>query len=217
MASQISDSTPNPEPTGPSPDAPSPELEPVETGEVNTSAETTVQPTVLQTLPDSTPLSDRELPAGLSEDLETGTAPVLCPKDGPDSLCPDQADPGSPDVGPEVETADPCGNPEPGLTATLMGNRSPVPLPRRGTRPRKQSERYTLVRRLQVLPVNQAQTGPTIWLFPTIGIAETLSNSSPSCPTNTLNSEQTDIVLLGMSCWPSFRTLGLELGNECSC
>ena len=135
MASQISDSTPNPEPTGPSPDAPSPELETVETGEVNTSepAETTVQPTVLQTLPDSTPLPDRELPAGLSEDLETGTAPVLCPKDGPDSLCPDQADPGSPDIGPEVETADPCSNPEPGLTATLMGNRSPVLLPRRGT------------------------------------------------------------------------------------
>ncbi len=33
----------------------------------------------------------------------------------------------------------------------------------------------------------------------------------------TLNSAQTDSVLLGMSSWPSFRTLGLGLDNEYSC
>ncbi len=90
-----------------------------------------------------------------------------------------QANLGSPDSGSEVKRTDSCSNPDPGLTETLVGSRSPVALPRRGTRPRKQSGRYTPVRRLQVLPVHQAQVRPTVWLFPTLGVAITLTSCSP--------------------------------------
>ncbi len=38
--------------------------------------------------------------------------------------------------------------------------------------------------------------------------------SSPSCPTNSLNSEQTDGVLSGMHSWPDLCTLGLGLATS---
>ncbi len=89
---------------------------------------------------DSTPLTDRESCAGLSTDLETEATPMLCPEDVPDLMLPTQADPGIPDIGPKVETTNLCSDPDPGLTETLVGSRSRIPLPCRGSRPHKQPE-----------------------------------------------------------------------------
>ncbi len=122
-------------------------LESAETNEANTTkpAETTVQPMVLETMFDSTPLPDQKSPAGLSGDLKTETALMLCPEDVPDPMRPTLADPVSQDVSPEVKPTDICSNPDQRLTETLMGSRSPIPSPHRGTQPRKRPERYTPV------------------------------------------------------------------------
>ena len=132
---QISDPTLDPEPAEPHPDAPSLAQEPVETNEANTAepAETEVLPMVRETLSDSTPCPDQELPTGLSNDPEIKTAPMLHPEDVPDQLHPVLTDSDGPDVGPEVEPAYSCSDPGLGLTETQMGSQSPVPSPCRGT------------------------------------------------------------------------------------
>ncbi len=131
---QISNPTPEPEPAESHPNAPSPTPEPVETSEANIAepTETKVQPTVLDTLSDSTPCPDQESLAGLPSNPEAETAPMLHPKDVPDQLHPVPTDSDGPDVDPEVEPADSCSDPDLGLPETQMGSRSPVPLPRRG-------------------------------------------------------------------------------------
>ncbi len=203
---QIFDPTPDPEPALQPADPPNIVLEPDETNEANMtkSAETDTQPVVLDTRLNSTTQAATETSARQSAVLETEVAPAACPDVAPSSLLADQTEPEGPDDSPEVETISQSSNPDPGALETLVGSRSPVLLPRRGTRPCKQPERYAPVHRLQVLPVNQAQTEPSIRLFPKIAV--TLSTRSDSCPTSTLNSTQTDIVLFGMSSWPSFCT-----------
>ena len=100
----------------------------------------------------------------------------------PNPLPADQMEPETPDDSPEVTATSQSSHPDLGLLETLVGSQSTVPLPRRGTRPRKQPERYAPVRSLQVLPVDQAQTRPSVWLFPTIGVAVTLSTALPAAP-----------------------------------
>ncbi len=108
------------------------------------------------------------------------TAPMLHPEDVLAHLHPLPVDSAGPDADQEVEPADLCNDPSPGLPKTSTGSRSLIPLPHRGTRPCKQPDQYMPVCRLQVLPVSQAQTGSSVWLFPIIGIADTLSKSFPS-------------------------------------
>ena len=100
----------------------------------------------------------------------------------PDPLPADQTEPDILDDGSEVAATSQNSHPDLGLHETLVGSQLTVPSPRRGTRLRKQPERYAPVRRLQVLPVDQAQAGPSVWLFPTIGVAVTLSVALPVVP-----------------------------------
>ncbi len=177
----IPDTALAPEPTEAHPDAPSPAEKPVETNEAHTSpTEPEVQPTVLETLLDSTPYPHQESLIGSSDDAETETVPMLHPEDVLDQLHPVPADSNDPDTNLEVEHTDLYNDPSLGLHETPTGSRSLVPLPRRGTQSCKQPDRYTSVRRLQVLPVNKAQTGLSVWLFLIIGIAVILSKSFSS-------------------------------------
>ncbi len=100
----------------------------------------------------------------------------------PDPLPADQTEPDVLDDSSEVEATSQNSHPDIGLLETLVGSQSTVPSPRRGTRLRKQPEQYAPVRRLQVLPVDQAQAEPSMWLFPTLGIAVTLSAALPVAP-----------------------------------
>ncbi len=170
------------EPAEPHTDAPSPTEEPVEIDESHTASPTKpeVQPAVLETLLDSTPGPDQESFIGLANSPEVETDPMLCPKDVFNRPQPIPADSDGPDVEPEVEPADECVDPCLELPETSTGGRSLVPLPRRGTRSRKQPERYTLIRRLQIPAATQVQTGSSVWLLQIIGIAVTLSRSFPS-------------------------------------
>ncbi len=181
-APTILDPAPAPEPTVPHPDAPSLAEEPAEMNETHTASPTEleVQPAVLETLSDSAPYPDRASLAGSSDTPEMETALMLRPEDVLGQLHPVPADSDDPDANLEVKPADLCNDPSLGLPETPTGSRSLVPLPRRGTRPRKQPDRYMPVPRLQVLPVNQAQTGSSVWLFPLISIAATLSKRFPS-------------------------------------
>ncbi len=72
IPSCISDPTPDLEPAETPPDELNPVLKPIETPEANTAepTETAVPPTVHETLMDSTPLHDQELPTGSLDDLE---------------------------------------------------------------------------------------------------------------------------------------------------
>ncbi len=105
---------------------------------------------------------------------------MLRPEDMPDQLHLVPTDSDGPDVGSEDKTTELCSDPGLGLPETQMGSQSSVPSPHRETRPRKQPDRYTPVHRLQVLPVNQALTGSSVWLFPTVSVVVMLSGSSPN-------------------------------------
>ncbi len=180
----ISDATSDPGSADQLADPPNPLLEPEETIETNTteSAETETLPLVLETRRDSTAWADPEPCDGLSAFLETEGAPEARPDAVPDSLPTDQMEPGTSDDSPEALATSHSSNPNSGLLETLVGSQSPIPLPHRGTRPHKQPERYAPVCKLNVLPIKQAQTGPSIWLFPTIGVAVTLSTALPAAP-----------------------------------
>ena len=86
--------------------------------------------------------------------LESEVAPAPVSEITPDLLLFNQTISEGSDRFPEVETTSACGNPDAETPETLLGNRSPIPSPRRGTRPCKQPERYIPVRRLQVLPID---------------------------------------------------------------
>ena len=100
----------------------------------------------------------------------------------PDHLPADQTEPDTQDDSAAVEMTSQNSHPDLGSLETLVGGQSTIPSPRRGTRLRKQPERYAPICRLQVLPVNQAQDEPYVWLFPTIGVAVTLSAALPVAP-----------------------------------
>ncbi len=150
-------------------------LEPDETigAKAVESAETETPPAVLDTRLDSTPQADPEPSVGPSAILETDTAPAACSAPASSLLLADQMEPAAPDDSPEVETTSQSSNPDPGSLETLVASWSPVPYlyPAEGPDRTREPERYAPVHRLQVLPVNQAQAGPSVWLFPTIGIA----------------------------------------------
>ncbi len=57
----------------------------------------------------------------------------------------------------------------------------------------------------------------TLFPHPAEGLDCASSQKNATCPTDTLNSAQLTVYLLGMSSWPCFRTLGLGMGNEYSC
>ncbi len=181
---QAPDANPDPGSTELPPSPPDPPLDPEKMIETNTteSAETENLPVVLETRLDSTVQADPEPCNGPSAILEPEATPAAHPDAAPNPLPADQTEPETPNDSPEVTATSQNSHPDLGLLETLVGSQSTVPLPRRGTRPRKQPERYMPVRRLQVLPVNQAPTGPFVWLFPTIGIAITLSTALPVAP-----------------------------------
>ena len=181
---QVLGSDPYPEPMAPPPDPPSSSLEPVAVLETNTtqSAETEDLPMVLETRLEPTAQTDPEPCNGLSIILEPEATPATCPDFVPDPLPADQTEPDAPDESSEVTVTSQSSHPDLGLQETLVGSQSTVPSPHRGTRLRKQPERYAPVHRLQVLPVDQAQAGPSVWLFPTLGIAVTLSAALPVAP-----------------------------------
>ncbi len=168
----------------PSPDSLNPPSEPEEKLKTNTTqpAETERLPMVLETRLEPTAQADPEPCEQLSIVLEPEATPVVHPDTAPDPLPAGQTEPDVPDDGSEVEITSQNSYPDPGLQETLVGSQSTVPSPHRGTRLRKQPERYAPVRRLQVLPVDQAQAGPSVWLFPTLGVAVTLSAALPVAP-----------------------------------
>ena len=166
------------------PDPPNPSLEPDEMLEANTteSAETENLPVVLETKLESTAQADPDSCNGLSVVLEPEATPAAHLDTAPNPLPADQIEPDAPDDSPKVTVTSQSRHPDLGLLETLVGSQSTVPSPHRGTRLRKQPERYAPVRRLQVLPVDQAQAGPSVWLFPTIVVAITLSAALPVAP-----------------------------------
>ena len=166
------------------PDSPNPSSEPEEKFVTNTTqpAETESLPVVLETRLEPTAQADPEPCKRLSIILEPEATPVMRPAIASDPLPAVQIEPDVPDDSSEVETTSQNSHPDPGLQETLVGSQSTVPSPCRGTRLRKQPERYAPVRGLQVLPVDQAQAGPSVWLFPTLGVVVTLSVALPVAP-----------------------------------
>ncbi len=181
---QVPGANPYPEPEAPSPDPTNPAPEPEEKLEAKTtqSAETESPPMVLESRLEPTAQADPEPCNGLSIVLEPEATPVMRPDTAPDPLLADQTEPDVLDDSPEVAVTSRNSHPDSGLQETLVGSQSTVPSPGRGTRLHKQPERYTPVHRLQVLPVDQAQAGPPLWLFPTLGVAVTLSAALPVAP-----------------------------------
>ena len=137
---------------------------------------------VLETRLDSTTQADPEPCNGPSTVLEPEATHAARPDAMPNPLLADQMEPETPDDSPEVTVTSQSSHPDIGSLETLVGSQSIVPSPHGGTRPRKQQEQYAPGRRLQVLPVDQAQIGPSVWLFPTIGVAITLSTALPVAP-----------------------------------
>ncbi len=137
---QISDPTPDPEPADQSPDPPNLMFEPDEKTGARTaeSAEAETPPVVLDTSLDSTMQADPEPSVRPSAILETEVAPAACPDAVPSPLLADQMEPAVRDNSPEIKATGQSSNPDPGSLETLVGNRLAVPLPCRGTRPRKQ-------------------------------------------------------------------------------
>ncbi len=162
-------------------DIPSTTEEPVEIEESFTTSPAwpEVSPTVLEAPLELPSGPDPELSLDLTESPEVETDPEMCPADVSNRLQSTAAEPDGPNAEPEDEPTDELLNPTPKSPEIPPGSRSLVPLPRRGTRSCKQPERYTPIRRLQVLPVTQARDESSIWLFPNIGIAVTLSRSLP--------------------------------------
>ncbi len=138
-----------------------------------------VAPTVLEAPLELPSGLDQEFSGDLTDSPYVETDPETCPADGSNRLqsTPEELD--GPNAEPEDEPTDECVNPSPQSPEIPPGSRSLIPLPRRRTRSRKQPERYTPIRRLQVLPATPAQEGSSIWLFPNIGIAVTLDRSLP--------------------------------------
>ncbi len=171
-----------PDAAEPHTDIPSTTVESVEIEESFTASplQPEVPPAVLKTPLGSTSGPDQELSVDLAKSPEVATDPMLCPADVSDQLQPIPTGSDGPDVESEVEPTDECADPFPQLPEMSAGSRSLIPLPHRGTKSRKQPERYTLIRRLQVLPVTQVQDGSSVWLFPTIGISVLLCRSLPS-------------------------------------
>ncbi len=122
---------------------------------------------------------DQEFSGDLTESPDVETDPGTCPADVSNRLQSTPAEPHSPIAEPKDAPINECVNPSPQSPKIPPGSQSLVPLPRRGTRWCKQPERYTPIRRLQVLPVTPARDGSSTWLFPNIGIAVTLSRSLP--------------------------------------
>ena len=181
----ISPPVPDPAPVAeiaePRIDIPCTTEEPVEIEESFTTSpgQPEVTPVVLEA-PLELPLGpDQEFSGDLTEGPDVETDPETCPADVSNRLQSTSAGPDGPNAEPEDEPTNECVNPSPQLPKVPAGSRSLVPLPRRGTRSRKQPERYTPIRRLQVLPVTQAREESSIWLFPNIGVAVTLSRSLP--------------------------------------
>ncbi len=161
---------------------PSTTEEPVGIGEPFTASpsQPEILPAVLEAHLESPSGLDQELSVDLTESPEVETDLMSCPADVSNRPQSTPAESDGPDFEPEDEPTDGCVNPSPGLSEIPAGSRSLVPLPCRGTRSRKQPERYTPIRRLQVQPVTQARDGSSVWLFPIIGIAVMLSRSLPS-------------------------------------
>ena len=86
---------------------------------------------MLETLSDATPGPESFTGSANSPEAETDL--ILGPEDVSDQLQPTPADSDGPDADTEVEPADLCNDPSPGLPETSTGSRSLVPLPRRGT------------------------------------------------------------------------------------
>ncbi len=181
---RVPDANPDAGSMAPLPDPLNPPIEQERTTEANTteSAETENLLVVLETRLDLTAQADPESCNGPSAVLEREATPAARPDTVQTPLPADQTGPATPDDSPAVTTTSQYSHPDLGLLETLVGSQSTVPLPCRGTRPRKQPEQYAPVRRLQVLPADQAQTGPSVWLFPTIGVAVTLSATLPVAP-----------------------------------
>ncbi len=181
---QVSGANTDPERMMSPPDSSNSTLESEVKPEANTtqSAETESLPVVLESRLESTAQADPEPCNGLSTILEPEATLLTRPDIAPDPLPADQTEPVVLDDSTEVEETSQNSHPDTGSLETLVGSRSTVPSPRRGTRLGKQPEWYAPVRRLQVLPVDQAQAGPSVWLFPTLGVAVTLSAALPVAP-----------------------------------
>ncbi len=155
--------------------------EPVEIEESFTAspARPGATPVVLEALLASPSGPDQKLSGGLTESPDVEMDPETCPSAVSNQPQSTPAEPDGSKVEPEDEPTSGCDNPSPEPPKVPPGSQSLIPLPRRGTRLRKQPERYTPIRRLQVLPTAPAQDGSSVWLFPNIGIAVTLSRSLP--------------------------------------
>ncbi len=139
--------------------------------------------------------------------------PAACQDAMPTPLPVDQTEPETSDDSPEVTATSQSSHHDSGLLETLVESQSTVPLPRRGTRPRKQPERYAQVRRLQVLPVGC--TGWTARVAVSFnGRSRNPQHSSPRCPTNPGNSKRNDGASFETCSWPNLCTLGLGLATS---
>ncbi len=163
--------------------------EPVETEESFTTspAQPGTEPVVLEAQLASSSGPDQEFSGELTDGPDAETDPETCPAVVSSRLQSTPEEPDGQQAEPEEEPTDECEHPSPESTEIPPGSRSVVPLPRRGTRLHKQPERYTPVRRLQVRPAIPARDGSSIWLFPNIGIAVTLSRSLSSLLNNPRN------------------------------
>ena len=191
----VPDPTPAVEVPEPRVDPPPPSLteEPVEIEESFTTspAQPEIAPMVLEALLELPSGPDQEFSGELTDSPDAETEPETCPTDVSSQLQSTPEEPDGPRAKPEDEPTDECENPSPESHEIPPGSRSLVPLPCRGTRSRKQPERYTPVRRLQVQPATPARDGSSIWLFPNIGIAVTLSRSLSGLLNNPRNLMQT--------------------------
>ncbi len=115
-----------------------------------------VSTTVLEAPLESPSGPNQELSGDLMESPDVETDPETCPADVCNRLQSTPTEPDGPNAEPEDEPTGELVNPFPQLPEIPPGSRSLVPLPCRGTRSRKQPERYTPIRRLQILPVTQA-------------------------------------------------------------
>ncbi len=153
----ISPPMPDPAPVAeiaePHMDIPSTTEEPVEIEESFTAspARPEVSPTVLEAPLESPSGPDQELSVDLIKSPDVETDPETCPADVSNQLQSTPMEPDGPNAEPEDEPTDECVNPSPQSPEIPPGSRSLVNLPCRGTRSRKQPERYTPIRRLQVL------------------------------------------------------------------
>ncbi len=159
---EISPPVPDPAPaaeiTEPRADIPSTTEERVEREESFTTSPAwpEVAPVVLEAPLELPSGPDQEFSEDLTDSPDAETDPETCPADVSSRLQSTPKEPDGPRAEPEDEPTDECVNPSLESPEISPGSRSLVPLPRRGTRSRKQPERYTPIRRLQVLPATLA-------------------------------------------------------------